>query len=84
MSEAPVQAYLPSAQVTFDLAQGKASAIPGAVRTTALRAGLIGAGLLVARRSTTHLLRDSIAGALSVEAFLVAYQWARIRGFWKD
>lgn len=70
------EACLPSGRYAVALVGGDLGAIVPILGYTALRAGLIAAGiwLLGARK---HLVRNSVAGALGVEAYVLT--WAAIQ-----
>lgn len=63
---------LPSQQAVTDLLAGKPGALFQVVGTTLGRACLIGAGLYVAGERR-NLERNALAGALAIEAFVVAF-----------
>lgn len=65
-------AALPSSDAACDLVQGNVSALPKVLGTTLLRGGLIAAGLYVAGERA-HLLRNSVAGALAIEVFVLGW-----------
>lgn len=64
---------LPSADAAKDLVRGVPGALPRVVGYTALRAGLIGAGLLVAGQRGRPVLRGAVFGALAVEVFVLLW-----------
>lgn len=73
-----VPATLPSSDAVAALLDGKPMALFGVVFSTALRAGLIGAGMYAAGfRDRRQLLRGSIGGALAIELFVFAWVAAR-------
>lgn len=65
-------AALPSGSSAAALLSGDMSALPLAVAHTVLRAGLVGAGLLVAGERT-HVVRNAVAGSLAIEAFVLSW-----------
>lgn len=64
---------LPSSDAAVTLVRGNiASGVVGVVASTVLRAALIGGGLyLVGQRQ--HLVRNSLAAASAIEAFVLAW-----------
>jgi hypothetical protein len=71
----PVCPALPSGRAAFELVSGDASAVLPTIGCTVVRAGLIAGGLLAVGRRD-HLIRDSLAGAVAVELFVLG--WALI------
>ena len=67
---------LPSAESGAELARGELRSLPKAAIHTAGRAGLIALGLLAVGRRE-HVVRDALAGALAIEAFVVLYMRAK-------
>ncbi len=75
-----------SGQSTYALVRGDWSALPRVAFFAACRAGLIALGIAGARRlidgpgakPDPHLLRDSVAGAIGIEAFVAL--WALLKG----
>lgn len=70
---------LPSASSALALMNGEPGALPLVVAHTALRAGIIGAGLYVAGHRC-HLVRTAVVSSLAIEAFVLgwaAYQRGR-------
>jgi hypothetical protein len=65
-------AALPSSTAAADLLDGKPGGATAVVTSTALRAGLIAAGLAVAGERK-HLLKYSVFAALAIEAFVLTY-----------
>lgn len=80
LGEPPACAALPSGTSAAALVSGDWKALPTAVLHTALRAALIGSGLLVAgERANT--VRNAVAGSLAIEAFVLAWAaWKRGQG----
>jgi hypothetical protein len=65
---------LPSSDAVADLFDGKPGALIGVATSTALRMGLIGAGMYVAGiRDRRTLMRGAIAGGLAIELFVLAW-----------
>lgn len=63
---------LPSSEHAYSLVKGEPKAILGVAGTTLFRAALIGLGIgLMGDRK--HLVKNSIAGAVSVEAFVIGW-----------
>lgn len=73
-----VCASLPSSECAYALVQGDWSQLPTVVLTTLGRAALIGVGmaLLGERRS---LVRNSLGGALGIEAFVLGWAYMKTR-----
>jgi len=67
---------VPSAESTGALIRGEKNALPRVLIHTAGRAALIGVGLAIAGERE-HLVRNSLAGAIALEAFLLVYCAAR-------
>jgi hypothetical protein len=65
---------LPSAGSAAALVRGEPQALPKVLLHTAGRAVLIGIGLAIVGERE-HLMRNALAGALAVEAFVLAYLW---------
>jgi hypothetical protein len=65
-------APLPSAEAACGLVEGKSGSLAKVIGTTALRAALIGVGLAVAGERQ-HLVRNSVAGALGIELFVLGW-----------
>jgi len=72
LGDAPPCAALPSGSSAVAVVSGDWSALPLAVAHTVLRAGLVGAGLLVAGERT-HVVRNAVAGSLAIEAFVLGW-----------
>ncbi len=72
---APFCPSLPSSECAYRLVSGDWSALPAVIGTTAFRAGLIGLGMYAFGNEKTreNLVRNSIAGAVMVEAFVVGW-----------
>jgi len=70
---------LPSAAAAGKLVRGDLSALPAVMLTTAMRAGLIGVGMLLAGERE-HVPRNAIGGALAIEAFVLGWEWWHARG----
>lgn len=68
---------LPSASSALALARGEVGALPLVVCHTALRAGIIGAGLYVSGQRR-NLVRTAMVSSLAIEAFVLC--WA----MWKN
>jgi hypothetical protein len=50
--------------------------VPGLVAHTLLRSALVGGGIvLFAGRRDRKVVRDAVAGALMIEAFVIAWAW---------
>jgi hypothetical protein len=71
-------AALPSSTAAADLIAGKPGGLTAVVTSTALRAGLIAAGLAIAGERK-RLLKYSVFSALAIEAFVLAYVAANRR-----
>lgn len=71
-------AALPSGSSAAALLSGDMSALPLAVAHTVLRAGLVGAGLLVAGERT-HVVRNAVAGSLAIETFVLGWAAWKLR-----
>lgn len=76
---------IPSSRAAFDLVSPDAEALPAVIATWLGRAVLIGVGLSVARSADRpgalrHVVRDSLAGALALEGFLLVYAYHRTHG----
>lgn len=68
---------LPSGQATADLVAGDVDAVGRVALCTLGRAVLLGAGMLVAGKRE-NLVRDAIAGAVGIEAFVIGWAvWRR-------
>jgi hypothetical protein len=65
---------LPSSAAACELVEGNLSAVPKVLLTTGLRAGLIAAGMY-ALGERQNLLRNSVGGALAIEAFVLAWAY---------
>jgi hypothetical protein len=70
---------VPSAEAAYRLVAGDASAIPAVLGTMALRGGLIAAGVLLAGQRE-HVFRSSVAGAIAIEAFVLAWAAYKTHG----
>lgn len=71
---------LPSATSALALVNGEPGALPLVLAHTALRAGLIGVGLVVAGQRH-RLVRTAVTASLAIEVFVLgwaAYQRSRI------
>lgn len=66
---------LPSGQAAFDLVAGDFAALPRVVGFTAARAGLIALGMLALgdRSDRKAIVPNAVAGALGIEAFVLAW-----------
>lgn len=64
---------LPSGESAEALVGGNVSALPVVVFHTGLRAGLIGLGLYAVGFRGEQLLKGAIAGAIGIEAFVLAW-----------
>jgi hypothetical protein len=71
-------APLPSGQAALDLVKGRPGGFGRTVACTFGRAALIGVGMLVGGK-TENLARDAFAGALGIEAFVLAWAYYRSR-----
>jgi hypothetical protein len=72
-----IGAALPSGESAEALVRGEPGALPKVIFHTALRAGLVGVGLVVAGMSKpSELVRYSLAGALGIEAFVLVWAYA--------
>lgn len=71
-------ATLPSADTAYRLIRGDASALPNLLRDLLGRAALIGVGVALAGGSKKEVVRYGIAGALSIEAFVLSYAGYRV------
>jgi hypothetical protein len=76
LGDAPACSALPSGSSAVALLSGDVRALPAVVGYTAARAALIGTGLLVAGERA-HVIRNAVAGALAIEAFVLVW------GAWK-
>lgn len=65
-------ATLPSAGSAMALVNGEPGALPLVVCHTAVRAGIIGVGLVLAGQRT-KLVRTALAGSLAIEAFVLCW-----------
>lgn len=75
------KATLPSAECAFDFIEGKPGSGAGVIGTTLFRACLIGLGAyLVGVRDRDTLLKVSLGGAASVEAFVIGWVYMQKRG----
>lgn len=73
----PACAALPSGTSAASLVAGDWGALPLAVLHTALRAGLVGAGLYAAGERAA-VVKKAVAGSLAIEAFVLAWAaWRR-------
>lgn len=68
---------LPSASSALALARGEPGALPVVVVHTALRAGIIGAGLYVSGQRR-NIVRTALVSSMAIEAFVLC--WA----MWKN
>ena len=64
---------LPSGESAEALVGGEVSALPVVIFHTGLRAGLIGVGLYAVGFRGPQLIKGAIAGALGIEAFVLAW-----------
>jgi len=80
LGDAPTcPAALPSGSSAAALIGGDWSALPVAVLHTAVRAALVGTGLLVAGERA-HVVRNAVAGSLAIEAFVLSWAaWKQSR-----
>lgn len=67
-------ANLPSSVAAQRLISGDLTAIPAVGGTTLMRAGLLAGGML-AFGERKNLLRNSIAGAIAIEAFVLGWTY---------
>jgi|HubBroStandDraft_2_1064218.scaffolds.fasta_scaffold26404_2 hypothetical protein len=65
-------AALPSGSSAAALLGGDVSALPAVVGSTIARAVLVGSGLIVAGERM-HVVRNAVAGALAIEAFVLGW-----------
>lgn len=65
---------LPSEIAARDLISGRPGAAPRVATWTLVRAGLIGTGLYLAGERK-NLMKYALAGALSVEVFVLLHVW---------
>lgn len=70
---------LPSADTAYRLIRGDGSAVPNLLRDLLGRAALIGVGVAIAGGSKKEALRYGVAGALSIEAFVLTYAAVRVQ-----
>ena len=79
---APTRPTFPSVQAVYDLIDGKEGAALDVAKWTAVRAGLIGAGLFIGgERSFKGLVVKSLIASLVVEGFVIGYlQYTESRG----
>jgi len=63
----------PSCYSATRLARGDARAVGEVLLHGAVRAALLAAGMAIAGHGTKYLMRDSIAGAVMLEVFLVGW-----------
>lgn len=74
MTLSPVLApALPSASSALALMNGEPGALPLVLAHTALRAGIIGAGLLVAGVPRRQIVRHALVSSLAIEAFVLGW-----------
>lgn len=66
-------AGLPSGESAEALVAGDVSAIPVMIFHTAMRAALVGVGMYVVGLRGPNLIKYSLAGAASIEAFVLAW-----------
>jgi hypothetical protein len=71
---------IPSADTAYRLMRGDGSAVPNLIRDMVGRAALVGIGVALAGGSRDEAIRYGIAGALSIEAFVLAYAAVRVFG----
>lgn len=80
----PFCASLPSSDSAYKLIKGDPKGLVEVVGTTLVRAALIATGIYVVgkvlKEDDPHLARNSLAGALSIEAFVLAYIAFRAHG----
>lgn len=69
---------LPSADTAYRLIRGDGSAVPNLLRDLLGRAALIGVGVALSGGSQKEAIRCGIAGALSIEAFVLTYAAVRV------
>ena len=69
---------LPSGSSAVALLSGDLSALPVAVAHTAVRAALIGTGLLVAGERK-RVVRNAVAGSLAIETFVLGWAAWKLR-----
>lgn len=75
-SIAPV---LPSAASAMALVSGVPGSLPMVMAHTAMRAGIIGVGLVVSGQRQ-HVVRTALVSSLAIEAFVLAWAaWLRSR-----
>ncbi len=74
--QAPACAALPSGRAAYDLVDGDWSALAPVVGYTAARAALIAVGMVIAGERE-HIIRNALAGAVGIEAFVLV--WALIK-----
>ncbi len=73
MRVANTLAGLPSGESAEALVNGDFSAIPVMVFHTAMRAALVGVGMYLVGLRGPNLVKYSLAGAASIEAFVLAW-----------
>jgi hypothetical protein len=70
----PARPTFPSVQAVYDLIDGKEGAALDVAKWTAVRAGLIGAGLFIGgERSFKGIVVKSLIASLVVEGFVIGY-----------
>jgi hypothetical protein len=74
---------LPSSEAAAQVIAGDLYAVPAAVGSTLMRAGLIATGIGIAGlamgKKSENLVRDSIAGAVVVEVFVLGWIYMKSR-----
>lgn len=78
LGEAPVCPALPSGTSAYRLMSGDPSGLVGVVGHTLGRSVLVGTGMAVAGERK-HLVRNAVAGALGIEAFVLMWAAWRVR-----
>ena len=73
-----MSAPLPSGSAAIDLVEGRPGGFGKTVLCTFGRAVLIGAGM-IAGGKRENLARDAFAGAVGIEAFVIAWAYYRSR-----
>lgn len=78
LGEAPVCPALPSGTSAYKLMSGDPGGLLGVVGHTLGRSVLVGTGMAVAGERK-HLVRNAVAGALGIEAFVLMWAAWKVR-----
>lgn len=71
-----LQAPLPSQDAAYRLVRGQANGLRDTVSCTLGRAALLSVGLAACGVRGRSLVQQSLAGAVAVEVFVLAWSWA--------